>query len=84
MYLRGPEVDTYMDNDQKVQCKSKWNNTVQLYTSNLTSLIFNKETWASLKIREGDPAFKCYYTPIKRLEFKDYPTTKDYYDDQVM
>lgn len=84
MYLRGPEVDSYMDYDQKLQCKSKWNNTLQLYTSNLTSLILNKEAWASLKIREGDPAFKCYYTPIKRPELQGYPTNKNDYDNQVM
>lgn len=84
MYLKGPEVDSYMDNDQKVQCESKWNSTMQLYASNLTSLILNKEVWVSLKIREGDPAFKCYYTPITRPELQEYPTAKDYFDDQVM
>lgn len=84
MYLNGPEVDSYMDYDKKVQCESTGDNTLQLYASNLTSLILNKEAWASLKIREGDPAFKCYYTPIKRPELQDYPTAKDFYDNQVM
>lgn len=84
MYLKGPEIDDSMDYSQQIHCKSKWNNTLQLYTSNLTSLILNKEAWASLNIKEGDPAFKCYYISIKRPENGNNPTNKYYYDNTVM
>lgn len=66
MYVNGPGIDAYTTSNDKLNCASLWNYTLPLITSNLTALIFNTSALATLGIHNGDPAFKCHYSAVKR------------------
>lgn len=85
MYVNGPGIDKYTTSDKKLNCTSKWNYTLPLVTSNLTALIFNTSAMATLGIHEGDPAFKCHYSPVKRQTPNNKNrNTRNKIDDEVM
>lgn len=81
MYLNGPDIEKYMKKRESLNCKSKWNYTLPLVTSNLTALTLNISAWATLNITKRNPLFKCYYVPIKRLKFKEDQMKKEFYDE---
>lgn len=66
MYLNGPEVDKYMNYNDQLDCRSTWNYTLPLVTSNLTALILNATARAALTVTEQDPKFECYYIAVER------------------
>jgi hypothetical protein len=66
MYLNGPEVDKYMNYNEKLDCRSMWNYTLPLVTSNLTALILNATARTALIVTERHPKFECYYSAVKR------------------
>lgn len=84
MFLDGPEIDKYMKHKDNLNCKSLWNLNLPLITSNLTALTLNMTAWAAFNISKGDETFKCYYTPINRLDVNEYQKKeKSFSDDEV-
>ncbi|XP_025191967.1 uncharacterized protein LOC112592180 [Melanaphis sacchari] len=83
MYLKGSEVVKYINPNIRLNCKTTWNYTLPLITSNLTSLILNMSAWATLNISEKDTNFKCYYTPVERSAYESHQDAKEYNDNNV-
>lgn len=84
MYLNGPEIDKYMNRKYVLNCRSKWNYTLPLVSSNSTALILNISALATLNVTKEDSTFKCHYTPIERFELKDCHTQTDECNDDVV
>lgn len=83
MYLNGPDIDKYMDNSSEINCLDDWNYILSLVTSNLTALILNMTTAATLNIDINDPSFKCYYSSIERLTPEDKQDVGGFNDNEV-
>lgn len=83
MYVNGPTIDKYMNFDEKLlNCKSNWNYTLSLVTSNLTSLTLNITVLTTLNITVGNPTFKCHYSPVKKLA-PNYKNLKEYNENNL-
>lgn len=65
MYVNSPDINSHMSYNDELNCKSKWNYSLSLVTSNLTALILNASALATLNIDVDDPLFGCQYSAIE-------------------